>query len=358
MYPQNGDNVRVVYGAGKILLYLNNVLATTLVWNYSSMTKISGAMELALAQGYNSKTIAISFSKFVSKSSDFVENNYGQSKTKGISQAFFSKEVQKARNLKLFHFSLDDFIAAFKDITDNVSTYTSIFDNATFAWLKQLHDNYGCCVSCYCFYETSDASFNLSQCTNAFASEFTANASWLKFGFHGLNINSIYTSASSSTAATHYDNVITQLLRITGSVECIDRCPRISSYTGGVDAMKAFRDTDCGIVGALTAMNTDASTPRDSYYFTSDQNAYMNKHCKYYDADMQLTFFKTSYNVFYGTSDYINSKSYANLRNFLILFLHENDLSSGNKSAVQSACSTYVNNGFVSDFPMNHCLNH
>lgn len=73
---------------------------------------------------------------------------------------------------KFAHISLDDFIMAFEDITNNMDKYTSIFENDTFAYLKNLHDNYGAVISCYTYYESDDKKFNLSKCTDKFAEEY------------------------------------------------------------------------------------------------------------------------------------------------------------------------------------------
>jgi len=358
VYPTSNKDCEIVYKGNNIQLYIDGTLATTL--NFAYENKSFGVLSTFLSSvggsGTNDKVLMKEI--VVSSILTDVQGVYGRDNSTPISQKFASIELQKARSEKIFHFSLDDFIVALKDITDNVSTYTSIFDNSLFAYLKGLHDDYGCCVSLYCFYEDTTLNFNLSQCTSSFANEFQANSSWLKFGFHGRNINSNYSSTTAATAKSDYDDVITQLMRITGSIECIDRCPRISSYTGNLVSMKAFRDTDCGIVGALTAMNADETTSRDSYYFDADQNDYIAKHCKYVDSNNQLTFFKTSYNTAFGTSNYINNVAYANLRNYIIIFSHENQMTDGMKTAYRSAIGTFYKNGFVSDFPMNHCLNY
>lgn len=91
---------------------------------------------------------------------------------------------------RIFHFSIDDTIEAFIDISNN--KYESVFQNELFAWLKTLHDQYGLKTTCFVYYEGSG--FSLSDCTDRFKSEFETNSSWLRFGFHTRNGNTTYES--------------------------------------------------------------------------------------------------------------------------------------------------------------------
>ena len=283
--------------------------------------------------------------------------------TKQEVDILISESKSKKKFSKNYHFSFDDFILALKDITDNASTYSSIFDNSTFAWCKEMHDKYGTVISFFCFYSNENytgngeqETFNLSQCTSKFANEFTNNAEWLKFGFHCYSQSYNYLTYP-QRASSDYSQFISQILRITGSVECIDRLPRLQSYAGTVDALKAMRDSDCGILGALTAANSDEVTGRDSYYFSVEQNLYMLKHCKMYDATNQLTFFKTSFLPNASIDRYIDDVAYVNLRGQIEIFTHENQLSSGYKQMFDSFFSKLKNNDFGNEFSMYCCVN-
>lgn len=247
------------------------------------------------------------------------------------------------RITKIGHISFDDVIACFQDINTNASTYTSIFQNAFLGELKRLHDLYGATFSCYVFYkETPSSTFNLSNCTNKFASEFTANAGWLKFGFHGLDGSTLYDVTTATKATADYNTIITELLRITGSLDCIDRMPRISSFKGNLESMVAFRDSKCGIVGALTSMDG-----RDSYYLDPAQNSYINSHDKMYDPATYLTFVNTTTISNVGAA--INTLDNANGRNIVETFLHESQMPS---VGLENACSWLKDNGYTFDFPM------
>lgn len=92
-----------------------------------------------------------------------------------------------AISLKLFgvqkiHFSVDDVITCFENLTRNEKKYGSAFDEPFFAYIKLLHEKYDAKVSLYCFYEKEG--FSLAECTERFSDDFKASSDWLKFGFH------------------------------------------------------------------------------------------------------------------------------------------------------------------------------
>ena len=92
-----------------------------------------------------------------------------------------------ALSIKLFavqkiHFSVDDAINCFENLTRNEKKYDSAFEEPFFAWIKSLHEKYDAKVSLYCFYEKEG--FSLADCTELFADDFKASSGWLKFGFH------------------------------------------------------------------------------------------------------------------------------------------------------------------------------
>ncbi len=83
-----------------------------------------------------------------------------------------------------YRFTVDDFIRGFEDIHLHRNEYSSIFENPYLKIFKDAHDKYGSKVHINAFYETGDGSFDLSQMTDRFRDEFTANAEWLSFSFH------------------------------------------------------------------------------------------------------------------------------------------------------------------------------
>lgn len=242
------------------------------------------------------------------------------------------------------HFSIDDFHLAFQDLTDNADTYTSIFDNALFAWLKEFHEATGATVSCYCFYQnaSTDPTFTLDDVPTKYAAEFQENKDWLRFGFHALYQGINYASATAETAKTAYETTITALVNITGSTECIDRMPRLHNFAGSLEACQGMRDALCGPKGFLAAISTtdtDGNTvARQSYYLDETYNSYIFIHDYLYDATNQLHFVRTQDggNV-YKVSSLVSDINYALLGTYVEFFTHENQLTDGIKSAFKSA---------------------
>ena len=254
--------------------------------------------------------------------------------TSFVDNAELSRTLQ---NGKYYHMSFDDVILCLQDITTNAEVYASVFENGFLGWCKKMHEIYGTTFSMYVFYanDKDNPTWTLEDCTNAFADEFTANSDWLKFGLHAY-AQGVNATGRESTAGTDYANAIDQLVRITGDVKCIDRVPRLHEYNGTLAALTAMRDCNLGPVGFIASADTDLTTPRDSYYFDADQNAYMYKHCYMYDADNMLHFVKTSY--LWGSSSVSvptkeNSVLYFNRNRYVEVFTHENQLTSGTKES-------------------------
>jgi len=187
---------------------------------------------------------------------------------------------------KFMHISFDDVNQMFKDITVNVATYTTVFDNPLLAELKKLHLEYGAVFSLYCFlYNTGGyALWDIEDTTTDFAEEFSANSDWLKFGLHNGAFPS-YDYTTGAEAKIEYDVFVSAILAITGSVDCIDRLPRTHGFAANLDSVKAMRDCDNGVLGFLTA-----DTESGSYNLSADQWGYLNKHDRLYDNATYLLF--------------------------------------------------------------------
>lgn len=244
--------------------------------------------------------------------------------------------IVESERVKYSHFSIDDFYLAFQDITNNASTYTSIFNNATFAWFKQFHEKTGATVSCYCFYQNGD--FTIDNVTTKFANEFKENCDWLRFGFHAKTSNGNYASATAETAKEDYEKVITALVNITGSTRCIDRMPRLHNFAGSLEACKGMRDAKCGVKGFLAAISASDGTARQSYYLNEEQNNYIFTHDYIYDPETQLHFVRTQDGgKVYYINNLVNGLDDALWNTYIEIFTHENQLTDGTKSSYISA---------------------
>lgn len=183
------------------------------------------------------------------------------------------------------HFSVDDCIEIFKELTDKQDCFKSMFDQPILGYLKELHEAYGIKVSLYCFYEDLNG-FNLSQATDLYAKEFMDNSDWLKLGFHGKNCHLLYDAASAEEAAQDYTVFIKELQRICGGSASITKVVRLSGFQGNRDAVLAMRDCSHGIRGLFTADDS-----RKSYYkeadYSSEEDVVMDA-IHYYHTDLRV----------------------------------------------------------------------
>lgn len=194
----------------------------------------------------------------------------------------------------MVHYSIDDYIDAFLDLAEH--TYDSLWQQPTFGRLKELHERYGMSFSGYAFYRTERGC--LSQVPDRYEEEFRQAADWLKFGFHGTEYDTNYGSKKFPSpdaiddyerAKEDYEEIITELLRITGGEASIDRCPRIHYYAGTVEDCRGFRDAKCGITGLISAEDD-----RECYYLDADAHRTLREKNYFYDEGLALDVYRTS----------------------------------------------------------------
>lgn len=169
-------------------------------------------------------------------------------------------------NNKIITLSFDDTVDIFIDLFDKNNDYKSVFENSTLAWFKFLHEKYNVTISCFVFYQ--DEKFNLLQCDGRFLPEFENNSSWLRFGFHALDKNTIYgTNDDSLEIVTDYENTINALKNIVGN-SCIDNVIRLQSFQGTKNEIKGLiKLDDEPIVGLLSS-----DDGRNNYYLSNVNN--------------------------------------------------------------------------------------
>lgn len=277
---------------------------------------------------------------------------------------------------KMLHISFDDTIGALYDL--GRLGYSSIFQSSFFGALKTIHDATGAVFSCYCFvnYLDSDETtvlYSLTDVPATFAAEFAANSDWLKFGFHSIDNYTNYSSGTAEQAAADYQTFLTQIMRITGSVECIDLCVRLQNFAGNLVSCKALRDSKCGIIGLLASDYSETATPpttdySNGYYLTAPATGYLGRTGRWYDDENQLYFFPS--NLRLDNIAEANVVSYMNQNltidrwgraNTLIMYMHENQAYNvTNHTMSQSAINKLTScanwgktNGYSFGYPMN-----
>lgn len=288
--------------------------------------------------------------------------------------------IANAHKDRMLHFSFDDTIASLQDLTENAASYNSVFDQPFFKALKTLHDTYGAVFSCFCFYQILNASdtsvvdFSLEDVTDAYAEEFTANSHWLRFGYHSLNGSMNYASGTAEKVKTDYDNFVTQIVRITGSVKCIDLVVRLQNFAGNLVSCQTMRDCACGIIGFLAGDYAEAGKTVpvsfedytvSGYYLSGSANKFLAHHGRYFDATEQLYFYPSCLRLDNITSanvpaymGYFNTIDMYGRSNPLIMYCHENQMyKNGSVNAdypkrMAAACDWAVANNYCFGFPM------
>lgn len=213
---------------------------------------------------------------------------------------------------KIIHFSIDDCIEMFKDIT--INNYNSIFENKYFNFFKELHDNYNSCISLYTFIEYNG--FNISNISNRYKNEFRVNSNWLKIGFHGYNENSRYNS-DDITMKKDYKLFLKYIHRFTGTYNIIDHIPRLHYFSGNQKNIQKIAKIKNGIIGLLTA-----DDDRNNYYLSKNENIFLNRHGEYKDIKNDILFIKTTLRMEH-IKDINTTIKNINLNNNIIMFTHE-----------------------------------
>lgn len=177
----------------------------------------------------------------------------------------YRRNELKSVPCKYVHFSLDDVIGIFEDLTIHKETYRSIFEQPLLGYLKTLHEIYDIKVSLYCFFK-DEKGYCLSQTTDQYSHEFQSHADWMKFGFHGYDCHKIYTESFADDVVADYKCVINELIRITGGGDCLTGCIRLSSFQGEAESIRKLMDLPSGVKTLLTADDN-----RNSYSLSDDE---------------------------------------------------------------------------------------
>ncbi|MGL5714592.1 MAG: hypothetical protein ACRCX2_16345 [Paraclostridium sp.] len=268
----------------------------------------------------------------------------------------------------LIHLSFDDVEHCFKNLISNKNKYTSIFDEPFFAELKKLNEKYDAMFSLYVY-----SSSISDDCNGAYRADFIANSNWLKIGFHSNLSNTNYNNVSSSEAKSHYSSFISNVISLTGTSACIDRMPRLNYFAGSIDAVRAMRDSECGIVGLISSDDS-----RNSYYFNDEDSKrcyssdYIVDQCEkltILSTDMRLDWFNSNFtsshtyekpthdNVYDELAYRFSNSKFASKLSTLVVFTHEWEFYNGTSidmskfSRVVDTCRFAFDNRIAFCFP-------
>lgn len=266
-------------------------------------------------------------------------------------------ELERKNNNKYFHFSLDDFKDAISDIVTNANTYNSIFDNSTFAKLREWHDKYGIVISLYLQRTMSDV-------PSKFKNDFIYNKDWLKFGYHGTG--TLWETATYDNGKQWWNDFVDGIMTSIGSYDIIDRVPRNDYFHGTEESCKGERDANCGCLGFLGCddWGYNAAVRKTNYYLTDEQSKYLDVRDRYYDSANQLCIFKTDFRLEQIQERWGNVNKCLNYYNSaegsmqafdMIVFCHEWNFMQFVSDA-ETIFAWALNKGYRFDFPMNILL--
>ena len=190
-----------------------------------------------------------------------------------------------------YRLSIDDNIWFLRDIYNNAGKYKSIFDNSYLRFLKELHDIYGTKVHLNLFYETDG--FNLSQLSDEFKEEWTAQSPWLRLSFHALGEfpDMPYKTAGYDQVKKHCELVMKEIRRFAGPAVM---GPMTTVHWGELTLEGARAIRDSGYKGLLGYFNVDNDLPPVSFYFNVEERRHMKQRWVWKDKRTDIVFVKTS----------------------------------------------------------------
>ena len=278
-----------------------------------------------------------------------------------------SNEITDYMMPQNIHISFDDVSYCFKNLKNE--TYTSLYQEPLFGWLKELHDAYGAKFSLYVYYN------DIKDVPSTYAEEFAAASDWLKIGLHADHSGNSSGFATYDEGKAAWDTFVSYVKTITGTTDSIDRMPRLHYFAGSKAALQGMKDAECGALGFLAADDS-----RNSYYFdsTTSSNLYNTDHITdhnnglvFLTTDMRgdwfLSNFSSSNNYrqpMYGTvyeemQDRYSSDAYDEMLEWCIFFSHEWQFYDGTTLGeglkwTEDACKFAFENGIAFGYPQDY----
>ena len=169
------------------------------------------------------------------------------------------------KDSKYMHISFDDVSHSLLRLKND--SYTSLYDESFFAWLKTLHDTYGAKFSLYTYINV------LEQVPDTYKDDFAEAKDWIKIGLHAEDAASSYADVNLTydNGRTIWKRFAENVFRITGTYDSIDRMPKLENSAGTLEILKGMRDADLdseykyGAIGFLVD-NADSN----AYYLDAE----------------------------------------------------------------------------------------
>jgi hypothetical protein len=259
---------------------------------------------------------------------------------------------------KIIHFSFDDVCWCLNDLIVNGDVYSSIWENAFFVTLKNLHDATGCVFTLNVFNQIVSnqdfpANYDITNVPNKFQSDFRSAKNWLKFGFHAGNEDANYGTTNNIQPA--YNTFVSSIYTLTGDYDCIDRITRLHYYSATFENCMAIKNIVNGaIIGFLGADDTRSY----DYYLLSEQYNELRDKGKYADIVNQLYFITTlSREILTSSALEAVINSHPCYKKFTEVFFHEQeyyglqDRLTALVEIVTDLATWANNNGYIHYFP-------
>lgn len=199
---------------------------------------------------------------------------------------------------KYIHISFDDVSKSIKNLAQN--DYSSVWDEPFFKELKSLHEKYKAKFSLYLFLDS-----DICECGGKYQAQLKNTGDWLKFGLHAETADESYANSTYTQGLNDWNEFVKYIIAFTGSVDSIDRVPRLQGFEGNKDCLMGMRDAQEGALGFLTADDS-----RESYYLTSEQSELAKTSGYYKDAKMGLCFVMTDMRGDWFGKDFTSDYNY------------------------------------------------
>lgn len=206
----------------------NVISATDTIYDDTELRGIIAGKQEELVSGENIKTI--NGNSILGEGNITIQGGEGDSKpTKNF-----------------IHVSMDDTSSTVDYI--NSASNASIYGNSLLSAMRDMHEEHNMVFSLYLY---KNLSFDTSTADGAAKkAELYAARDWLKFGYHKIG-GSFCDQLSYADAKTIYTTFANAVLTHCGSLDSIDRMPRLDYFRSGKSGLQGFRDAPAGLLGVL-----------------------------------------------------------------------------------------------------------
>ena len=259
----------------------------------------------------------------------------------------YTKDLGNYKINRYLHVSLDDVNSCLKDLIDNSSTYTSLFDNSFLNDLKNIHDMFGTVFTLNTF-NTAGTGYNISNMPTNYKNEFAENSNWLRFSFHAKDSSTRY-DTSTGTIETDYATFI-NAIKTFASEKCLDNFIKLGFFTGNADTINLLNSSSYKPIGYFTADDT-----RLSYYLTQTQTDFINANNYGYDSSKNIYFMKSQTRLenISNVDTWLSNLDILNL-DYLEIFTHEHEWDNEIKSKLIKILAFLNDLGYQNDYFNNH----